>query len=75
MNEAGLLLRSEKGIPTYISNQAQNRQTTVDLQWLSPECYNWATICRIDTDLKRSHFSDHVAIITELVSNRDILHY
>lgn len=45
MNNAGLLLRSERGVPTYISNQTRNRQNTVDLQWLLPDCYDWATVC------------------------------
>lgn len=40
MNEAGLILRSEPGIPTFISNHARAGETTVDLQWMTPECYN-----------------------------------
>ncbi|EGG08976.1 uncharacterized protein MELLADRAFT_61521 [Melampsora larici-populina 98AG31] len=66
MNTAGLLLRSKAGVPTFTSNNAQGSQTTVDLQWTSPECYDWATTCVTDTQFKHSHFSDHMAILTEL---------
>lgn len=62
MNDAGLLLQLE----TYISNQSRNQPTIVDLQWHTPECYEWATVCRTESDFDHSHFSDHVAITTEL---------
>lgn len=66
MNEAGLLLGSEAGTPTFIPHQARSGQTTVDLQWMKASCYNWATVCRTDSNFEKSHFSDHLAIITEL---------
>lgn len=61
-----LLLRSEPGVPTHFSNNRQGSETTIDLQWHSPACYEWATICSTNTTLAHSHFSDHAAIITEL---------
>lgn len=64
MNEAGLLLRSEPGVPTYISNHARAGETTVGLQWTSPGCYDWAMVCKTDESFKQSHFSDHLAIVT-----------
>lgn len=66
MNAANLILRPEVGVPTFIPNQARSSPTTADLQWLSPECYDWATVCKTDSDFTHSHFSDHTAIITEL---------
>lgn len=66
MSDHGLLLRSEPGIPTHFSNNRQGSETTIDLQWLSPACYEWATRCVTDSTLTHSHFSDHAAIITEL---------
>lgn len=66
MNKAGLMLRLEAGVPTSISNHARTGETMVDLQWASPECYDWATVCKIDTSSEQSHFSDHLAIVTEL---------
>lgn len=65
MNKAGLLLRSEPGIPTFMSNQSHNCQTTVDLQCHSTECHDWATVCRTEKDFDHSHFSDHAAITTK----------
>lgn len=62
----GLLLRSEPGVPTHFSNNRQGSETTIDLQWHSPACYDWATVCSTDTTLTHSHFSDHAAIITEI---------
>lgn len=66
MHEAGLLLSSETGIPTFISNQARAGETTVDLQWMSLECYDWATVCKTDTSFECFHLSDHLAITTKL---------
>lgn len=66
MNDQGLLLRSEPGIPTFISNHRHTGQTTVDLQLMSPSGYKWATVCKTDVEFEHSHFSDHRAIITEL---------
>lgn len=62
----GLLLRSEPGIPTHYSNNRQGSETTIDLQWHSPVCYDWATVCTTDTTLAHSHFSIHAAIVTEI---------
>lgn len=33
---------------------------------MSPSCYDWATVCKTDRDFEQSHFSDHLAIVTEL---------
>lgn len=66
MNDAGLLLQSEVGTPTFVPHQTRSGSTTVDLQWMSPACYNWATVCKTDSSFEQSHFSDHLAIITEL---------
>lgn len=66
MNDQGLLLRSEPGIPTFISNHRHAGQTTVDLQWMSPSGYEWATVYKTDVEFEHSYFSDHRAIITEL---------
>lgn len=66
MTDHGLLLRSEPGVPTHFSNNRQGSETTIDLQWHSPACYEWATVCKTETTLTHSHFSDHAAIITEL---------
>lgn len=66
MSDHGLLLRSEPGVPTHFSNNRQGSKTTIDLQWHSPACYEWATVCMTDSSLTHSHFSDHAAIITEL---------
>lgn len=66
MTDHNLLLRSEPGIPTHFSNNRQGSQTTVDLQWHSPDCHEWAITCSTDISLQHSHFSDHAAIITEL---------
>lgn len=60
------MLRSETGVPTCNSNHARAGETTVDLQWTSPDCYDWATICKTDTSFEHAHFSDHLAIITKL---------
>lgn len=38
----------------------------MDLQWMNPACYDWATVCKTDSSFEHSHFSDHLAIITEL---------
>lgn len=62
----GLLLRSEPGIPTHYSNNRQGSETTIDLQWHSPACYEWANVCTTDSSLTHSHVSDHAAIITKL---------
>lgn len=66
MNDAGLLLRSEAGTPTFVPRQARSGQTTVDLQWMSLSCYDWATVCKTDCEFHYSHFSNHLAIVTEL---------
>lgn len=60
------MLRSEAGVPTFVSNQARAGETTVDLQWASPECYDWATVCKTNTTFEQSHCSDHLTIVTEL---------
>lgn len=39
MTEKGLLLKSELGVPTHFSNNIQNSETTIDLQWDSPYLY------------------------------------
>lgn len=65
MTDHGLLLRSKPGIPTHFSNNRQGSQTTIDLQWHLPASYDWATVCKTDSSLTHSHFSDHAAILTE----------
>lgn len=66
MNKAGLLLRSKPGVPTFISNHARQGETTVNLQWMSLECYDWATVFRTDTSFECAHFSDHLALTIKL---------
>lgn len=66
MGEAGLDLRSEKGIPTFYPANPAHANTTVDLLWLSAACHGWATSCTTEVDHTYSHLSDHAAILTEL---------
>ncbi|KAH9812102.1 hypothetical protein DFH28DRAFT_899853 [Melampsora americana] len=66
MKTAGLLLWLEAGVLTFTSSNTQGSQKTVDLQWLSPDCYNWATVCKSYTGFEHSHFSDYMAIVMEL---------
>lgn len=65
-NENGLILRAEPGVPTIISNHKHSGQKTVDLQWMTPKCYDWATLCRTDVNFEELHLSGNRAIITEL---------
>lgn len=73
-NEQGLVLRSEPGIPTFISNHRTSGQTTVDLQWMIPKFYDWATVCCTDVNSEDCHFFDHRAIITEIDLPSNPLH-
>ncbi|KAH9820999.1 hypothetical protein DFH28DRAFT_1079137 [Melampsora americana] len=57
MNELGLLICWESGVPTFTSSDNQGSQTTVDSQWLTLECYKW---------VMHSHSLEDLAIITEL---------
>lgn len=41
--------------------------TTVDLQWVSPVCYDWMTSCVTDVKHVHSHLSDHAAIISAIL--------
>lgn len=62
MSEAGLSLRSECGIPTFYPSNLAHASTTIDLQWVSPTCLDWAVSCVTDVEHTFSHLSDHAAI-------------
>lgn len=66
MLEVGLSLQSTPGIPTFYPPQLSHANTTIDLVWISPTCYDWAVCCVTDVDLVFSHLSDHAAITTTI---------
>lgn len=66
MTKAGLSLRLECGVPTFYPPHLTHSNTTVNLQWASPDCYDWITSCVTDVKHIHSHLSDHAAIISTI---------
>lgn len=66
MTEAGLSLRSPSGIPTFYPPSLHHANTTIDLFWVSPACFDWVVRCVTDVEHHHSHLSDHAAITSSV---------
>lgn len=66
MQESGLSLRSQCGVPTFYPPHLNHTNTTIDLLWISPACADWVTSCVTDVSHTHSHLSDHAAILTRI---------
>lgn len=66
MQESGLCLQSQCGVPTFYPPHLDHANTTIDLMWVSPACADWVTSCVTDVSHTHSHLSDHAAILTRI---------
>lgn len=64
MEEAGLSLRSQSGVPTFYPPNTLHANTTIDLTWVSASCLDWVVTCLTDVEHQYSRLSDHAAIAT-----------